>query len=129
MRLTEYGRNPKKRKAYEPQPALLLVGVDVSKAKHSACIGTQTAINCRKLAFPHPREGFRRFAQARREPWGHKHWRRLLLAMAPSGIYWPALYERLTSCGYGVCLVHCHAVRKHRTTMPEGARKTAEKDA
>jgi len=24
--------------------------------------------------------------------------------MEPSGIYWQALYERLNSCGYEVCL-------------------------
>ncbi len=50
MRLQEYGRNPKARKEYVQQPGLLLVGVDVSQAKHSAYIGTQTGINCRKLA-------------------------------------------------------------------------------
>ena len=40
MRLTEYGRNPHTRKAYVQQPDLLMVGVDVSKAKHHACLGT-----------------------------------------------------------------------------------------
>jgi hypothetical protein len=40
MRLTEYGRNPHKRKAYVHQPDLLLVGVAVSQATHSACLGT-----------------------------------------------------------------------------------------
>jgi hypothetical protein len=38
MRLKNYGRNQKKRKEYIHQSALLLVGVDVSKAKHDACI-------------------------------------------------------------------------------------------
>jgi hypothetical protein len=51
MRLTEYGRNPNKRKEYVYQLDLLLVGVDVSQAKHSACLGTQTTISCRKLEF------------------------------------------------------------------------------
>jgi hypothetical protein len=49
--------------------------------------------------------------------------------MEPSGIYWQALYDRLKSCGYGVCLVHCQAVHNHRTTMPDGPSKTEEKDA
>jgi transposase len=129
MRLKEYGRNPKKRKAYVQQPALLLVGVDVSKAKHSACIGTQTAINCRKLEFTHTREGFRRFEQTLKDQLGQTHCRRLLIAMEPSGSYWQALYERLKSCGYGVCLVHCQAVHNNRKTMPEGTSKTDEKDA
>jgi transposase len=53
----------------------------------------------------------------------------MLIAMEPSGIYWQALYERLKSCGYGVCLVHCQAVRNNRKTMPDGTSKTDEKAA
>ena len=44
MRLTEYGRNPHTRKAYVQQPDLLMVGVDVSKAKHIACLGTRIGV-------------------------------------------------------------------------------------
>ena len=55
--------------------------------------------------------------------------RRVLIAMEPSGIYWQALYDRLKSCGYGVCLVHCQAVRNNRKTMQDGMSKTDEKDA
>ena len=40
MTLKNYGRNHKKRKEYIKQSGLLLVGVDVSKAKHDACIGS-----------------------------------------------------------------------------------------
>ena len=86
MRLQEYGRNANKRKEYVHQPDLLLVGVDVSKAKHSACMGTQTTMSCRKLEFTHTREGFQRFEQTRK---AHrvKHGRqRILIAMEPSGI-------------------------------------------
>ena len=36
MKLKDYGRNQKKRKEYIKQSGLLLVGVDVSKAKHDA---------------------------------------------------------------------------------------------
>jgi hypothetical protein len=54
---------------------------------------------------------------------------RILIAMEPSGIYWQALYERLHSCGYEVCLVHCQAVRNNRKTMQDGTSKTDEKDA
>lgn len=39
MRLKDYGRNPKKRKEYIQQSGLLLIGIDVSKAKQDACIG------------------------------------------------------------------------------------------
>ncbi|MBW2250149.1 MAG: hypothetical protein JRF60_05860 [Deltaproteobacteria bacterium] len=40
MRLKDYGRNQKKRKEYIHQSGLLLIGVDVSKAKHDDCIDT-----------------------------------------------------------------------------------------
>jgi transposase len=129
MRLTEYGRNPDKRKEYVHQPDLLLVGVDVSKAKHSACLGTQTTVSCRKLEFTHTREGFRRFEQTLRAHLVKNQCQQMLIAMEPSGIYWQALYERLKSCGYGVCLVHCQAVRNNRKTMQDGTSKTDEKDA
>jgi len=33
MRLKDYGRNPKKRKAFIQQPAQLLIGIHISKAK------------------------------------------------------------------------------------------------
>ena len=128
-RLKEYGRNPQKRKAYEQPPDLLLVGVDVSTAKHSACLGTQTARNGRTLALPPPREGLRRFEQTLQAQWGQHPCRRLLLAMEPSGSDWHALYERLKSGGYGVCLVPGQAVRHNRNTMPDGTRNTDEPEA
>lgn len=129
MRLKEYARTPQKRKAYVQQPGLLLVGVDVSQAKHSACLGTQTGITCRKLAFTHSREGFQRFEQTLRDCLVKNNCRRLLIAMEPSGIYWQGLYDRLQSCGYDVCLVSCQAVRNNRKTMQEATSKTDEKDA
>ena len=129
MRLKEYGRNPKRRKVYMQQPGLLLVGIDVSKAKQSACIGTQTNVSCQKLDCTHTREGFKRFEQTLREHLVKNSCRRLLIAMEPSGIYWQGLYERLRSCGYDVCLVSCQAVRNNRQTMPETISKTDEQDA
>src|SRR5215831_12598092 len=107
----------------------LIVGVDVSKANHHACSGTQPTMSCRKLACTHPREGFRRFAQTLQAHLVTKGRQHILSAMEPSGISWPALYERLHSCGYAVCLVHCHAGRNKRQTMPAGTSKTDAKDA
>jgi len=86
-------------------------------------------MSCRKFAFPHTREGCRRFEQTLKAHLDKNRRQRLLIAMEPSGISWQALYERLNSCGYAVCLVHCQAVRHNRQTMPEGTRKTDEKDA
>lgn len=129
MRLQEYGRNPHTRKAYVQQPDLLMVGVDVSKAKHNACLGTQIGISRRKLEFTHTREGIEHFEQILKQQLAKNACRHVLIAMEPSGIYWQALYARLQGCGYGVCLVHCQAVRNNRKTMQEGTSKTDEKDA
>jgi hypothetical protein len=129
MRRQEAGRNPHRRKEYGHHPDLLLVGVDVSQAKHNACIGTQTTMSCRKRALTHPHEGFRRFAQPLTAPLVKNGRQPILIAMAPSGISWQARYARLNSCDYAVCLVHCPAVRNNRTTMPDGTSKTDEKDA
>jgi transposase len=129
MRLQEYGRNANKRTEYVHQPDLLLVGVDVSKAKHHACMGTQTIMSCRKLAFTHTREGFQRFEQTLKPHMVKNGTQHILIAMEPSGIYWQALYARLKSCGYAVCLVPCQAVRNNRKTMQDGTSKTDAKDA
>lgn len=129
MRLKDYGRNPTKRKVYVQQPSLLLIGVDISKAKHDACIGTKNGTIQRKITFAHSREGFQMFEKMIRQSMFKAKCRRVLIAMEPSGIYWYALYERLKSCGYGVCLANCQAVSNNRKTMPDGANKTDEKDA
>jgi transposase len=86
-------------------------------------------MSCRKLEFTHTREGFRRFEQTLKDHLVKNRCQRLLIAMEPSGIYWQALYERLNSCGYGVCLVHCQAVCNNRKTRQDGTSKTDEKDA
>ncbi|MEE9580230.1 MAG: hypothetical protein V3V74_02800 [Nitrosomonadaceae bacterium] len=44
MKLKDYGRNQKKRKDYIHQNRLLIAEVDVSKAKHDACIGTLESV-------------------------------------------------------------------------------------
>lgn len=128
MRLKDYHRNQRMRKEFIDQPDLLLVGVDVSKARHHACIGTKAGVICRRFHFTHNREGFSAFERALREHLARKECRRVLIAMEPSGIYWLALYERLRSCGFGVCLVNCQAVHNNRKTL-QAASKTDEKDA
>ena len=129
MRLHEYGRNPDQRKASVNHPDLLLVGVAVSQATPHACMGTPTTMRCRKLAFTHTRDGFSRFEQARQAHLGTNGRQRSLMAMAPSGLDWQALYARLKSWGYEVGLVPCQAVRHTRKTMQDGPSQTADKEA
>ena len=66
MRLKNYGRNHKKRKEYIKQSGLLLVGVDVSNAKHDSCIGSLEGVRCR-IGFRNARDGFKRFEDAIRK--------------------------------------------------------------
>jgi len=54
----------KKRKDYVQKPDLLMAGVDVSKVKHDACMGTLPEIICRKLGFTNTRDGFKWFEDA-----------------------------------------------------------------
>ena len=97
MRLKEYGTKPQERvKSMFKQPGLLLVGVDVSQAKPSACLGPQTGLTCRKLEFTHSREGCQLFEQTRRTHVVKNNCRHLLLAMEPSGISWQGLYDTTT---------------------------------
>jgi transposase len=129
MRLKDYARSAKKRKEYVQQRCLLMVGVDVSKARHDACIGTQDGIVCRKFEFPYTRDGFKHFEDALRKYIFRYRRKRALIAMEPSGIYWYALFDRLKSCGYGVSLVNCKAVKNNRKTMQGGESKMDQKDA
>ena len=55
IRLKDYGRNQKERKEYINQSGLLITGLDVSKAKHDACIGILEGIIS---------SGFRKFLHA-----------------------------------------------------------------
>jgi len=125
MRIKDYGRNHQKRKLYVQQPDLLLVGVDVSKAKHDACFGKTN----HTISFTNNREGFQRFEQTLRTNIAKTKSHKVLIAMEPSGLYWYSLYNRLKKCGYGVCLVNCLAVKNNRRTMQDGISKTDKKDA
>jgi transposase len=125
MRLKDYGRNHQKRKLYIQQTDLLLVGVDISKAKHDACFGETN----HTISFKNNREGFQRFEQTLRKNIAKTKSRKVLIAMEPSGLYWYSLYNRLKKCGYGVCLVNCQAVKNNRQTMQGGISKTDKKDA
>lgn len=125
MRLKDYGRNHQKRKLYVQQPDLLLVGVDVSKAKHDASFGKTN----HTISFTNNREGFQRFEKTIRKNITTTKSSKVLVAMEPSGLYWYSLYTRLKKCGYGVCLANCLAVKNNRQTMQGGISKTDKKDA
>ena len=86
MRLKDYGRNPEKRKVYVQQKGLMMVGVDISKNEHDACIGTIDTPLQRKLIFSHSREGFQLFEKTIRKWMFKARYRRILIGMEPSGI-------------------------------------------
>jgi transposase len=129
MRFKDYGRNPKLRKVYVQSEGLLLVGVDIGKASHTACFGTNQKVISAKFEFHHNRAGFTAFEKRIRSLRFKSKSKRVLVGMEPSGLYWYALYERLKQCGFNVCLVNCLAVKNNRRTMPDGTSKTDPKDA
>ena len=56
LQLKNYGRNQKKRKEFVQQSGLLMIGVDVSRLKHDACIGTiDTIISISRITFTNTR--------------------------------------------------------------------------
>ena len=65
------------------QPDLLLIGIDVSKAKHDACIGTRKRVIQRKLTFVHSREGFQLFETVIRKTMFKYKLKRVLIAIIP----------------------------------------------
>ena len=125
MKLQDYGRCQKKRNLFVKQTDLLLVGIDISKAKHDACFDRTN--HC--LTFGNHREGYQKFEAILRTTMEMTGCSRSLIAMEPSGLYWQGLYNRLRQCGFNVCLVNCLAVRNNRRTMPDGLSKTDKKDA
>ena len=129
MRLKDYGRKPALRKEFVQNPALLTIGVDISKGSHSACFGTKSRILTQKFDFANSREGFHKFESKIRSLCQHNACKQVLIGMEPSGLYWYGLYERLKNCGFGVCLVNCMAVKNNRKTLPDGSSKTDQKDA
>lgn len=129
MRFKDYGRNPKLRKVFVESERLLIVGVDIGKASHTACLGTRHKVLIRKFNFAHSRAGFSAFEKRIRSLRFKSKSKRVLVGMEPSGLYWYALYDRLKQCGFNVCLVNCLAVKNNRRTMPNGSSKTDPKDA
>ncbi len=125
MKLQDYGRCQKKRNLFVKQSDLLLVGIDISKAKHDACFDRTN--HC--LTFGNHREGYQKFEATVRTTMELTGCSRSLIAMEPSGLYWQGLYNRLRQCGFNVCLVNCLAVRNNRRTMHDGLSKTDKKDA
>ncbi len=77
MRIKDYGRNHQKRKLYVQQTDLLLVGVDVSKAKHDACFGKTN----HTISFTNDRGGFRRFEQTIRTNMAKTKTQKVLIAI------------------------------------------------
>ena len=53
MRFKDYGPNPKLRKAFVQTKGMLIVGIDIGKAKHMACFGTQHKIISGHFDFRH----------------------------------------------------------------------------
>ncbi len=80
MRIKDYGRNHQKRKQYVSQPDLLLVGVDVSKAKHDASFAKTN----HTISFNNNREGFQHFEKIIRKNVAKTTSRKVLIAMDPS---------------------------------------------
>ena len=108
---------------------ILWVGIDISKRQHTACLGTQDQVLCRRLRFTNSRRGLERLEAAIRRVQSQSQATAVVIGMEPSGVYWKPLFAQLRLRGYQVVSVDAKAVKHNRKTLSGNGSKTDRKDA
>jgi transposase len=108
---------------------ILWVGIDISKRRHTACLGTQDQVFCRRLRFTNSRRGLERLEAAIRRVQSQSQATAVVIGMEPSGVYWKPLFAQLRLRGYQVVSVDAKAVKHNRKTLSGNGSKTDRKDA
>lgn len=116
-------------KALICEPSTLIIGIDVSKLKHDACIGTRDKIYMRNFPFENNLQGFNGFIKIIEKICAENKIQKTLIGLEPTSIYWYPLYEFLKSKGFQVCLVDTISVYHNRKTMKKDKGKSDPKDA
>lgn len=105
------------------------VGIDISKSRHTACLGTQDQVFCRRLRFTNSRGGLERLEATIRRVQNTSQATVVVVGMEPSGVYWKPLFTQLRLRGYRVVAVDAKAVKHNRKTLSGNGSKTDRKDA
>lgn len=108
---------------------ILWVGIDISKRQHTACLGTQDRVFCRRLRFTNSRDGLKHLEATIHRIQGKSQATVVVLGMEPSGTYWKPLFAQLRLRGYRVVSVDAKAVKHNRKTLSGNGSKTDKKDA
>ncbi len=108
---------------------ILWVGVDISKRKHSACMGTRDRVFCRHVRFTNTRDGLEHFVAAIRRVQRESQASVVIIGMEPTSVYWKPLNAQLRRLGYATVLADAKAVKHNRQTLGGNASKSDKKDA
>ena len=108
----------------------LVVGIDVSKDKHHAFMGTATGMSLfRKLIFENNLEGFSRLLETTGQIKVQNGLSKVVYGMEPTGNYHKPLAQHLIKSGCNVVLVTGQAVKNNRQLLNGRWDKNDTKDA
>ena len=108
----------------------LVVGIDVSKDKHHAFMGTATGISLyRKLIFENNLDGFSRLINTVEQIKVQNGLLKVVFGLEPTGNYHKPLARHLIRCERSVVLVTGQAVKSNRRTLDGRWDKNDTKDA
>jgi transposase len=96
----------------------LVVGIDVSKDKHHAFMGTATGVSLyRKLIFENNLEGFRRLLKTTDQIKVQHELHKIVFGVEPTGNYHKPLARHLIGCGSNLVLVSGQAAKNNRQQL------------
>lgn len=119
-----------KKKAWVRHEHDLVVGVDIAKKKHWACVtDSDGEKRLKPFAFKNSREGFKRLQEQiqRFHPQIAPH--RVVVGMEPSGHYWKPLAHYLQQAGFHIVLTNPFHVKSSKELSDNSPTKNDRKDA
>jgi transposase len=108
---------------------ILIVGIDVGKNQHTACLRTAKEVLVRRLSFDNSRAGFERLQERVREAMQKQSVVECVYGLESTGNYHKPLAYFLNKAGGQVVLVSTLAVRRNRETLDVSWDKNDRKDA
>lgn len=125
----QHSRDVREWKVRMASGEVLLVGIDVGKRRHEACIGTTERVLCRRLRFAATREGLDHLERKVRNYRDQMGSMDVLVAMEPTGIYWQTIRRMLGKRTWVVSCTDPARVKHNRKTLKGSGSKTDRKDA
>lgn len=109
---------------------VLMIGVDVAKRKHVACMcGVGRKVLVRSYGFSNTRSGFEDFRDVVTDVMGAYGFSEVVVGLESTGLYQKPLEEFLRACGYYLVSVSNLASARNRETIELSWEKSDPKDA